>query len=169
MMQSMTRYKFGDVVLVPFPFTDQRVIKKRPAVIISSERYQNSHPDLILMAVTSQQQTLMIPDHIQIVNWQAAGLAKPSVVKPIVMMLEQQLVIRVLGRLKKDGFHVQQCAEKYLKGRLQEEDIRFSKTHDLEILLDLLLFIESEWNILHPSYEGVQNLWRRFPVPRNFC
>lgn len=55
MMQSMTRYKFGDVVLVPFPFTDQRVIKKRPAVIISSECYQNSHPDLILMAVTSQQ------------------------------------------------------------------------------------------------------------------
>lgn len=38
MMQSMARYKFGDVVLVPFPFTDQRVIKKRPAVIISSER-----------------------------------------------------------------------------------------------------------------------------------
>ena len=65
----MTRYKFGDVVLVPFPFTDHRVIKKRPAVIISSECYQNSHPDLILMAVTSQQQTLMIPDHIQIVNW----------------------------------------------------------------------------------------------------
>lgn len=58
----------------------------------------------------------MIPDHIQIVNWQAAGLVKPSVVKPIVMTLEQQLVIRVLGRLKKDGFHVQQCAEKYLKG-----------------------------------------------------
>gem|GEM_PF-2133781 len=41
----------------------------------------------------------MIPDHIQIVNWQAAGLVKPSVVKPIVMILEQQLVIRVLGRL----------------------------------------------------------------------
>ncbi len=98
----MTRYKFGDVVLVPFPFTDQRVINKRPAVIISSERYQNSHPDLILMAVTSQQQTLMIADYIQIINWQAAGLVKPSVVKPIVMTLEQQLVIRVLGRFGED-------------------------------------------------------------------
>jgi len=65
--------------------------------------------------------------------------------------------------------HAQQCAEKYLKGRLQEEEIRFSKTHDLEILLDLLLFIESEWNVLHPPNEGAQNLWRRFPVPRNFC
>ena len=54
------------------------------------------------MAVTSQQQTLMTHDHTQIVNWQATGLVKPSVMKPIVMTLEQQLVIRVLGRLEKD-------------------------------------------------------------------
>ena len=44
----------------------------------------------------------MTHDHTQIVNWQAAGLVKPSVMKPIVMTLEQQLVIRVLGRLEKD-------------------------------------------------------------------
>jgi mRNA interferase MazF len=28
---------FGDVVLVPFPFTDQTAAKKRPAVVISSD------------------------------------------------------------------------------------------------------------------------------------
>jgi mRNA interferase MazF len=28
-------YSFGDVVLVPFPFTDQSGTKKRPAVIVS--------------------------------------------------------------------------------------------------------------------------------------
>ncbi|WP_284681990.1 hypothetical protein [Adonisia turfae] len=27
-------YKFGDVVLVPFPFTNQVTSKKRPAVIV---------------------------------------------------------------------------------------------------------------------------------------
>ena len=27
-------YAFGDVVLVPFPFTDQTGIKKRPAVVV---------------------------------------------------------------------------------------------------------------------------------------
>jgi len=28
---------FGDVVLVPFPFTNQAASKQRPAVIVSSE------------------------------------------------------------------------------------------------------------------------------------
>ena len=30
-------FKFGDVVLIPFPFTDQTALKKRPAVVASSE------------------------------------------------------------------------------------------------------------------------------------
>ena len=38
----MTDYNFGDIVLVPFPFTDQSTVKKRPAVIVSSDAY-NRH------------------------------------------------------------------------------------------------------------------------------
>lgn len=43
----MTIYNFGDVVLVPFPFTDQSTTKKRPAVVISSDDYQQQRLDLI--------------------------------------------------------------------------------------------------------------------------
>jgi len=50
----MTHFEFGDVVLVPFPFTDQTTAKKRPAIIVSSRRYNAERPDLIVMAVTSQ-------------------------------------------------------------------------------------------------------------------
>jgi hypothetical protein len=32
-------YSLGDVVLVPFPFTDQTTSKKRPAVVVSAEAY----------------------------------------------------------------------------------------------------------------------------------
>jgi len=38
-MPSMTAYSFGDVILVPFPFTDQSQAKQRPAVVVSSARY----------------------------------------------------------------------------------------------------------------------------------
>ena len=46
--------EFGDVVLVPFPFTDQSTTKKRPAVVVSSDRYHRERQDLIILAVTSQ-------------------------------------------------------------------------------------------------------------------
>ncbi len=54
MMPITTSYSFGDVVLVPFPFTDQSASKKRPAVIVSADEYQRRRPDVIVMAVTSQ-------------------------------------------------------------------------------------------------------------------
>ena len=38
-MPATTSYSFGEIVLVPFPFTDQTGIKKRPAVIVSSAAY----------------------------------------------------------------------------------------------------------------------------------
>jgi len=49
----MIDYDFGDVVLVPFPFTDQTTKKRRPAVVVSSAAYNQKRPDIVLMAVTS--------------------------------------------------------------------------------------------------------------------
>jgi len=48
-------------------------------------------------------------------------------------------------------FHAQQCAEKYLKARLQEAGIPFGKTHDLPALLHLLSLIEPSWATLLPE------------------
>ena len=42
-------------------------------------------------------------------------------------------------------FHAQQCAEKYLKARLCEVDITFSKIHDLVALLEKVLEVEPTW------------------------
>ncbi len=47
----MTSYNFGDIILVPFPFTDQTRQKKRPAVVINSIAYDESKLDVILMAI----------------------------------------------------------------------------------------------------------------------
>lgn len=95
----MIRYTFGDVILVPFPFTDQSTTKQRPAVVISSSHYNTARPDLILLAITSQVRASLAFGEAIVAGWQTAGLIKPSVFKPLITTIEQVLVIKQLGNL----------------------------------------------------------------------
>lgn len=95
----MTGYEFGDLVLVPFPFTDQSAVKRRPAVVISSAAYHRARPDLLIMAVTSQQPSTLSVGEVQVQDWRGAGLLKPSVLKPVLTTIDPVLVIKKLGRL----------------------------------------------------------------------
>jgi mRNA interferase MazF len=92
-------FESGDVVLVPFPFTSQTTSKQRPAVVVSSPSYNRAKPDVVLMAITSQLRPSPTLGDVYLGDWRAAGLLKPSVVKPIFATLEQSLVIRRLGIL----------------------------------------------------------------------
>jgi mRNA interferase MazF len=96
----MTTYSFSDVLLVPFPFTDQTTIKKRPAIVVSSDDYHHQRSDLILMAVTSQVNPVIFLGEVRITEWQATGLLKPSTIKPVLTTLAKDLVIRKLGQLR---------------------------------------------------------------------
>jgi len=68
-MTNTTRFEFGDIILVPFPFTDQSTTKKRPAVVVSSQAYHRERPDLILMAITSQQKPINTIGEVAIQKW----------------------------------------------------------------------------------------------------
>lgn len=92
-------YAFGEVVLVPFPFTDQSGLKKRPAVVVSSSGYNANRRDLIIMAITSQVRQPPGFGEALVADWQAAGLIKPSVMKPVFTTIEQGLVVRTMGTL----------------------------------------------------------------------
>jgi mRNA interferase MazF len=93
-------FDFGAIILVPFPFTDQSAIKKRPAAVVSSRAYNNARPDVVVMAVTSQLRASAAFGEVWIGDWKGAGLVKPSAIKPIFATLEQSLVIRSLGALR---------------------------------------------------------------------
>ncbi|MCL4471743.1 MAG: type II toxin-antitoxin system PemK/MazF family toxin [Sulfuricella sp.] len=101
-MPIMTGFEFGDVVLVPFPFTDQSAAKKRPAVVISSDAYHQGRPDLIIMAITSQVKPAQTVGEAIVQDWQGAGLLKPSAIKPVITTIERGLIINKLGQLKED-------------------------------------------------------------------
>ncbi len=54
-------------------------------------------------------------------------------------------------------FHCQQCAEKYLKGFLQEHQIQFLRTHNLQALLELCLSIDSDFETLRDDLLQLEN------------
>jgi mRNA interferase MazF len=95
----MTGCEFGDLILVPFPFTDQSASKRRPAAVVSSETYHREHGDVIILAVTSRARRGDEDTDVTITGWQEAGLLRPSVFKPVLATLDRSLVLRRLGRL----------------------------------------------------------------------
>jgi mRNA interferase MazF len=95
----MTRYNKGDVILVPFPFSDQTATKKRPAIIVSSDTYNSISQDIVIMAITGQIRGHIGVGEFLIEDWQSAGLLKPSAVKSAISTIEQRLVVKILGRL----------------------------------------------------------------------
>lgn len=95
----MIAYERGDIVLVPFPFTDQTTTKKRPAVVISSNNYNKVSSDIVIMAITTQTEKTLGIGECLIRNWKEAGLLKPSSIKRALSTIEQKLVLKKLGKL----------------------------------------------------------------------
>jgi len=92
-------YNRGDVVFVPFMFTDKPVAKNRPALIISSSDYHASRREIIIAAITSHiRHPLFVGDH-HIHDWQACGLVKPSVVTCILWTVKASMIRRRLGTM----------------------------------------------------------------------
>ena len=81
------------------PVRGSEANKQRPAVIVSSRAYNIAKSDVVIMAITSQMHSPPSLGQVQIGQWQAAGLLKPSVIKPVFATLEQSLVLKKLGVL----------------------------------------------------------------------
>lgn len=106
----------GDVVLVPFPFSDQSSSKKRPAIVISSIAHNATSRDIVIMAVSSQTQRPVSVFEFLINNWQEAGLLKPSAAKAAISTIDSSLVIRRLGALSPNDMGLLDASIKGLLG-----------------------------------------------------
>ena len=62
-------------------------------------------------------------------------------------------------------FHAQQCAEKYLKARLCEADVSFSKIHDLVALLEQVLEAEPGWETFREDLAFLSDFSVSFRYP----
>jgi mRNA interferase MazF len=79
-MPSTTRYRRGDIVLVPFPFTDLSSSKRRPSLVVSPDEFNDHMQDLVVVAITSQltDENAVVIEQSDCVN---GVLPKTSVVK----------------------------------------------------------------------------------------
>lgn len=86
-----------DVVVVPFPFTERRASKRRPALALSTDRFSAESGHTLLAMITS----LKNPSWPLDVTFDAhqAGLNAPSRVRAKLFTLDNRLILRKLGSL----------------------------------------------------------------------
>jgi mRNA interferase MazF len=77
--------KPGDIVTVDFPGVTG--IKRRPAVVVSTEEYQRHRPDVILAIITSQVADAVTPMDYVLQDWAAANLNRASAFRSFLMTM----------------------------------------------------------------------------------
>ena len=95
----MAKFVKGDVVVVPFPFSDLTQAKRRPALIVSVLEGD----DLILSQVTSQFVKDDYAVSIEVKDFEEGGLKQKSNVRPNrLFTADSHIVLYRIGNLKTD-------------------------------------------------------------------
>ena len=94
----MPTFKPFEVVVVPFPFTDSAAVKRRPALVLSTEAFNDRAGHIVLAMITSRENRGW-PLDVEIRDLHSAGLAHPSVVRMKLFTLDERFVLRTAGKL----------------------------------------------------------------------
>ena len=76
----MANFKRGDVIKVPFPYTDRSTRQSRPALVVSSRALEETHGLLWVLMITSAENRGW-PGDVSVTNLSDAGLPVASVVR----------------------------------------------------------------------------------------
>lgn len=95
-------YRQGDIVFVPFPFTDLSSKKTRPALVLSNSTLKGT--DLVLCGITSQKYGDQEVE-IRTEDMQEGGLPLISYVKyGKIVTIDQGIIIGKLGCVSREKF-----------------------------------------------------------------
>lgn len=97
-MRSTMTFNKWDIVLVPFPFTNLQSVKKRPALILSPDNYNNG-PDLVILFITSNLSAYGRMGDYRLQDWKFSGLPKPSMIRMKFATIEKSIVLKKLGSI----------------------------------------------------------------------
>lgn len=95
----MARFVKGDVVVVPFPFSDLTQAKRRPALVIAALQGD----DLILCQITSQIISDRYAIPIENTDFSEGGLNQNSNIRPNrLFTADDKIILYKVGRLNTD-------------------------------------------------------------------
>lgn len=95
-------YSQGEILFVPFPFTDLSSTKKRPVVVISKN---NSCSDIITCAITSNLRDTNNSLLIDSSDLEKGRMPLQSLIKSDkIFTLEKSIILKKFGKLKRDKF-----------------------------------------------------------------
>ena len=102
-------YEPFDIVVVPFPFTDTSMTKRRPALVLSQKSDFGAKIDHSVLAMITSKKNKPWPFDITIKNKKQSGLTASSVVRMKLFTLDNRFILRKIGRLSQtDQKHVKQ-------------------------------------------------------------
>ncbi|MCU0617605.1 MAG: type II toxin-antitoxin system PemK/MazF family toxin [Gemmatimonadaceae bacterium] len=94
----MATYSPGDIVVVPFPFSERNAVKRRPALVCSAAAFNDAAHHLVLAMITTAAHKPW-PGDVAIRDLTATGLPVPSMVRWKLFTLDASLVVRRAGAL----------------------------------------------------------------------
>ena len=97
----------GDVVTVDFPGV--KGVKRRPAIVISTESYHSYRPDVIVGLLTSQTQDANAPTDYLLQDWAMAGLHRPSAFRTFLATLPVKVATHIGHCSGRDWQAIQDC------------------------------------------------------------
>src|SRR5262245_19881417 len=103
-IRSMTRIgtmpNQGDIVLIPIPFTDLSSQKRRPVIVISNDTYNQTTPDVVVVAMTSNPMLPAYSFTITSADLTSGRLNRPGTVRvDKLYTLDQTLIVKTFGRV----------------------------------------------------------------------
>ncbi len=76
----MANFEAGDVIKVPFPYTDRPTRQRRPALVVSAGTLGDDHDLLWVLMITSAENRGWVGD-VAVTALSKAGLPVPSIVR----------------------------------------------------------------------------------------
>lgn len=94
----MPAFKRGDIVKVPFPYTDRATRQWRPALVVSTADLEEQHGLLWVLMITSAENRGW-PGDVDISNLETAGLPVASIIRTAKIATIEAADAARLGRI----------------------------------------------------------------------